>query len=245
MAAFFDHPRTGTLALHGTGCARRGQSGALNTNRLSFVVRGRNHRSGFRHVQQRWIAGLDDRAPRAMRVRGGRLTGDVAAAPGRDIAMEVIAMEAIALGSKGSKPGVQHPSHFAFWRPLRPGRTRTPHGRTWAVMRRTARCRRIRVTKIFPLECLPQPLQFEDQRRALRSDALTVQSADPAPRRSFLVMPMVDNFHDGTLSASDVRWAAFAAAGDADCLAAAAWPVTLRTRANTSSHGPNAIILPS
>ena len=150
-------------------------------------------------------------------------------------------MRAIGLEAEGPEPRIQHASHFAFSPPLRAGRT-PPRG-ALAVMRRTAWLWRIRVVQIFALEGLPQALQFEDQRRALRPDALAFRSTGLAPRRSFIGVHGVEDFHDGTVSASEGRGSAFAC-GACGC-GPAALPLALRTRANTSSRGPNAIALPS
>ena len=148
-------------------------------------------------------------------------------------------LASIAMESKRRQAGIEHPAHFAFRRRLR------PRGPTLAIACRTARWLPGQLIDIFPLECLSKPLQFKNQRRALRSDARIVRSTDPVRRRCFVVLRMIDYLHEATLSVSAARWSTFADGGDAACRAAAAWPVALRTRAKTSSLGPNAITLPS
>ena len=90
----------------------------------------------------------------------------------------------LGLGSEGAEP-IQHPSHLAlFLRPLRPGLTRTPRARTSFVIRRAAK-RRPLVLQIVALERLPQSLQFEDQRLALRRRDVLIRPADPVARQLF------------------------------------------------------------
>jgi hypothetical protein len=100
------------------------------------------------------------------------------------------------------------------------------------------------VVEILQLQGPAKPLQFKDQRRALRPDRSVVQWAGPARRHCLVLVRTIYDLHDGAPSASFCGWLAFAD-GCAGRLAAAAWLLTLRTRANTSSLGPNAIALPS
>jgi hypothetical protein len=58
------------------------------------------------------------------------------------------------------------------------------------------------VVKILQLERPAKPLQFKDQRRALRPDRSVIQCAGPARRHCFVLMRMIHDPHDGTLSAS-------------------------------------------
>ncbi len=97
---------------------------------------------------------------------------------------------------------------------------------------------------IVELESLPQPLQFEDQRLALRRRGILIRSPEPAARATFIGMHVIKTLHDETLSASDGRCSALACgAGCGD--PGTPLPPALRTRANTSALGPNAIALPS
>ena len=153
------------------------------------------------------------------------------------------ASRAVGLGSEGAEP-IQHPSHLAFlFRPLRPGLARTPRARTWFVIRRAAK-RRPLVLLIVVLESLPQSLQFEDQRLALRRRDVLIRPAGPVARHSFIGMHVIKTLHDETLSAIDARCSALACGGGCGD-PGAPLPPALRTRANTSALGPNAIALPS
>ena len=95
---------------------------------------------------------------------------------------------------------IQHPPHLAFRRPLLLGRARA-RGRTRLTTRRAARLRRRRVVEILQFERPAKPLQFENQRRALRPDSPVLGSADAAWRHTFL-MRTVHDLHDATLSAN-------------------------------------------
>ena len=68
--------------------------------------------------------------------------------------------------------------------------------------RRTTRLRRMRLVEILQLECPAKPLQFKDQRRALRPDSPVIGHAGPARRHHFVVVWTIDNPHDGTPSTS-------------------------------------------
>jgi hypothetical protein len=61
---------------------------------------------------------------------------------------------------------------------------------------------RMPVVEILQLECPAKPLQFEDQRRALRPDRSVIQRAGPARRHGFVLVRTIFDPHDGTLSAS-------------------------------------------
>src|SRR6185369_6525283 len=132
------------------------------------------------------------RAARTARRRRGhelRLTRAASAARRRRLELD-----AVGLGSKGAEP-IQHPSHLAFlFRPLRPGLARTPRARTRFVIRRAAKRRPIVV-----LESLPQSLQFENQRLALRRRDVLIRPADAVARNSFIGMHVIKTLHDGTL----------------------------------------------
>ena len=148
-------------------------------------------------------------------------------------------------GASAWKPnGPSHASStrpiLPFFRTLRPRLARTPARRTLAVRGRASRLLPARFGLIFALEGLPQPLQFEDQRRALRPGAVAIRFVYPQSRRSFVGVHGVDDLHDETLSASDGRGSAFACGGGGSVL-----PFAALTRANTSALGPNAISLPS
>ena len=190
---------------------------------------------GPRHVDQRRIVGRDDRPPRAMRARELRLAHGVAAARRRCIAIGGIGLEA-----ERPEPRIQHPPHLAFFPTFRPRLARTLARRTLAVRGRASRLRPVRFGLIFAFEGLPQPLQFEDQRRALRPGGIAIRFVHPQSRRSFVGVHGVDDLHDETLSASDGRGSAFACGGAGSVL-----PFAALTRANTSALGPNAINLPS
>ena len=56
--------------------------------------------------------------------------------------------------------------------------------------------------EILQLECAAKPLQFKDQRRALRPDRSVIQCAGPARRHGFVLVRTIYSSHDGTLSAS-------------------------------------------
>lgn len=58
------------------------------------------------------------------------------------------------------------------------------------------------VVEILQLECPAKPLQFQDQRRALRPDGSVIRCTGPARRHRFVPVRMIDDSHDGTLSAS-------------------------------------------
>ena len=112
----------------------------------------------------------------------------------------------IAMKSERSKTRIPHPPHLALRRPLRLGRALA---RRWTLVaaRRTARTWRLRLQRmllveILQLECPAKPLQFKDQRRALRPDRSVIQCAGPARRHCFVLVRMIDNLHDGTPSAS-------------------------------------------
>jgi len=192
---------------------------------------------GPRYVDERRIVGRDDRPPRARRARKLRLAYGVAAARRGCITVGSIALEA-----EWPEPRIQHPSHLAFFlRTFRPRRARrTPAWLALAIRRRASRLRSGRFGSIFVLEGLPQPLQFEDQRLALRPCGIAIGFGHPQSRRSFVGVHGVDHLHDGILSASDARGSAFACGG-AGCVL----PFAALTRANTSALGPNAINLPS
>jgi hypothetical protein len=68
--------------------------------------------------------------------------------------------------------------------------------------RRTTRLRRMRVVEILQLEFPAKPLQFKDQRRALRPDGPVIGYDGPARRHYFVVVWTICNPHDGTPSTS-------------------------------------------
>ena len=131
---------------------------------------------------------------------------------------------------------------FFFDRFGRAWRERRAPGRRF-VIRRAAK-RRPLVLLIVVLESLPQSLQFEDQRLALRRRDILIRSPEPAARNSFIGMHVIKTLHDETLSAIDGRCSALACGGGCGD-PGAPLPPALRTRANTSALGPNAIALPS
>ncbi|HVD82739.1 MAG TPA: hypothetical protein VNC42_00720, partial [Bradyrhizobium sp.] len=91
------------------------------------------------------------------------------------------------------------------------------------------------VIRIFLVECLPQALQFKNQRGALRSDAFAARLGGRAPRglvivsRAFLMWRTFSRRHDrtvgphdGTPSATGARRTTFALGATAGgCFAAA------------------------
>jgi hypothetical protein len=103
--------------------------------------------------------------------------------------------------SERCKTRIQHPPHLAFRWPLRFGRA-LARGWTMIAVRRTTRLRRMRVVEILQLECPAKPLQFKDQRRALRPDSPVIGYDGPARRHYFVVVWTIYNPHDGTPSAS-------------------------------------------
>ena len=103
--------------------------------------------------------------------------------------------------SERSKTRIQHPPHLAFRWQLRFGRA-LARGWTMIAARRTTRLRRMRVVEIVQLECPAKPLQFKDQRRALRPDSPVIGYDGPARRHYFVVVWTIYNPHDGTPSAS-------------------------------------------
>jgi hypothetical protein len=108
--------------------------------------------------------------------------------------------------SERSKTRIQHPPHLAFRRPLRFGRA-LARGRTMIATRRTTRLwlmmlRRMPLVEILQLECPAKPLQFEDQRRALRPDSPVIGYGGPARCHHFVVVWTIHNPHDETPSAS-------------------------------------------
>ena len=120
--------------------------------------------------------------------------------------MRALIMRSIAMKSEGSKTGIPHALHLALRRPLRFGRT-LARGWTLIATRRAARLRltmlrRLRVVEVFELECPAKPLQFKDQRRALRPDRSVIQCAGPTRRPCFVLGWTIDNSHDGTPSLS-------------------------------------------
>src|SRR5712664_618803 len=157
------------------------------------------------------------------------------------------------------KADLDCPTHRAFPRPLRLARPRTPGGGTHVVASKTRRLPRGQVIRIFPVECLPQPLQFKNQRGALRSDVVAAGLGGRAPRglvimlcTSFMLCTLSRHHHqifgphDCAPSATGARFFFNALAATAGgCFAAAVCPFAVRTRANISSDGPNAIALPS
>ena len=258
--AIADDPRHGTIARHRARRARRRQLGSLDARRQPCVVDRQNLGPRPRHVHERRIVGRDDRTARlpfipprivcrsiacraaraARRWRGHELRLTRAASAAR---RRRLGIENLGLGSEGAEP-IQHPSHLAFlFRPLRPGLARTPPALTWFVIRRAAK-RRPLVLLIVVLEGLPQSLQFEDQRLALRRRDILIRSPDPAAHNSFIGMHVIKTLHDETLSASDGRCSALACGGGCGD-PGGPLPPALRTRANTSALGPNAIALPS
>jgi hypothetical protein len=122
--------------------------------------------------------------------------------------------------------------------------------------------RRVRRIAVFQLERLPQPLQLENQRRTLRPDRVVMGFTDPARRAPAVMRYAVSASHGSTLSTIGARRAVLRSGATAGCRAAAGClaaagsfvtagplavdcPVAVRTRANISSHGPNAMDLPS
>ena len=83
-----------------------------------------------------------------------------------------------------------------------------------------------------------------DQRLALRRRDILIRSPELAARYAFIGMHVIKTLHDGTLSASDGRCSALACGGDCGA-PGTPLALALRTRANTSALGPNAIALPS
>jgi hypothetical protein len=75
---------------------------------------------------------------------------------------------------------LDRPSHFAFPRPLRLSHPLTC-GRTQILTRETTwlQCRHI--VGVFLRERLPESLQFENERCALRTDSVAARLASPAP----------------------------------------------------------------
>src|SRR5215217_3522496 len=176
------------------------------------------------------------RAARTARRRGHELRLTCAASGAR---RRRLGLDAVGLGSKGAEP-IQHPSHLAFlFRPLRPGLARTPRARTRFVIGRAAKR-----WPIVVLESLPQSLQFEDQSLALRRRDILIRPADPVACSPFVGIHVIKTLHDGTLSAIDARCSALACGGGCG-VPGGPLPPALRTRANTSALGPNAIALPS
>src|SRR6185312_16943148 len=100
----------------------------------------------------------------------------------------------------------------------------------------------LRLVGFFKLESLPQALQLENERGALRPHAVGL--AAPAMRASAAVRQTIPAFHGAIPSA------AFSCGAVRDRAAgvfapAAGLPAAERTRAKISSHEPNAIALPS
>jgi hypothetical protein len=112
------------------------------------------------------------------------------------------ARASITMEAKRPKARIEHAADFAFRRRRRPGGARPPHRRALAIACRTAGLLLGRLIKVFALECLPKPLQFQDQRRTLRPDP--TRSKRPMPRR-VLFLRMINHLHDATLSASAAR----------------------------------------
>jgi hypothetical protein len=109
--------------------------------------------------------------------------------------------------SERCKPSIQHPPHLAFRWPLRFGRALPRGWWTLIAARRTARLwrtmlRRMPLVEILQLECPAKPLQFKDQRRALRPDSPVIGYDGPARRHYVVVVWTIYNPHDGTPSAS-------------------------------------------
>jgi hypothetical protein len=127
----------------------------------------------------------------------------------RSFVTRSLVTRSVAVKSKRRKPRIQHPRHLAsFRRPLRLGRALTlVRRRTLTATPRTARSRwmrlrRMLLVEILQLECPAKPLQFKDQRRALRPDRSIIERTGPARRHSFVVVRTIHDPHDGTLSAS-------------------------------------------
>jgi hypothetical protein len=55
----------------------------------------------------------------------------------------------------------------------------------------------MRDIKMLPFERLPQPLQFKNKRRTLRTDTVSARFAGPAaPRKPVAMIPAVGGPHD-------------------------------------------------
>src|SRR5712664_1504576 len=155
------------------------------------------------------------------------------------------------------KADLDCPTHRAFPRSLRLARPLTPGGGTHVVASKTRRLPRGQVIRIILVECLPQPLQFKNQRGALRSDVVAAGLGGRAPRglvimlRALFMLRTFSRHHDRTVGPHDGtpsgarRTTLALGATAAGCFAAAVCPFAVRTRANISSDGPNAIALPS
>jgi hypothetical protein len=169
-----------------------------------------------------------------------------------------------AAGRAGNEPelfkaDLDGPTHRAFPRSLRLARPLTPGGGTHVVASKTRRLPRGQVIRIILVECLPQALQFKNQRGALRSDVVAAGLGGRTPRglvimwrTSFMLCTLSRHHHqifgphDCAPSATGARRTTFALGATAGgCFAAAVCPFAVRTRANISSDGPNAIALPS
>src|SRR5262249_53465456 len=135
------------------------------------------------------------------------------------------------------KTNLDHAAHPALLAPLR--RAAALRAGRAAVIARLATWRRLPFVPVVALERLPQPLQLQDQRGALRADVARFAAR------------MLQNFvrdvaivsHDAAPSSEAARCTTFGAAavfGAVTCC----WPAAL-TRANTSSRRPKAIALPS
>jgi hypothetical protein len=58
------------------------------------------------------------------------------------------------------------------------------------------------LVEILQLKGPAKPLQFKDQRRALRPDRSVIQRAGPARRHGFVPVRTIYDLHDGAPSAS-------------------------------------------
>src|SRR3974390_2532925 len=103
---------------------------------------------------------------------------------------------------------IDGPPHFAFAPPLWLARSR-PRGRTQGLTSGTTRLRRGRGVGGFPLQRLPEPLQFKNQRSTLRPDRVVMGLPDPAWRAAAVMRCTVSPPHGATLSTIGARRAVF------------------------------------
>jgi len=144
----------------------------------------------------------------------------------------------VRIQSERAEANLDHAAHAALFPPLRRAAALPASGLA-AILRRSSRRRRVRLIPLVALEGLAQPLQFQDQRLALRADIARPRTVRTVEH---VVMGFAITSHDAAPSSEAARRTTFGAA--APRCAATCWPAAL-TRANTSSQRPKAIALPS
>ena len=186
--------------------ARKSQWRALDQHQ---PIRSVAIRPGLRQVHQERVIG-HDRPARPARRRGGRLARYLVPARGRLGGLEPELLET----------DVDRPLHLAFLHALRSARWRTPIA-CGAIARRAPRLFRARRRRVFVFERAPKPLQFENQRSALRSQSVPGRISRPPPHGSIEMLCILSAPHGQTPSVNAARRAALASGVGAAGVAAA------------------------